>query len=35
MALSENSAEDEERLAQLKVELIEKETASVKMRREL
>jgi hypothetical protein len=33
MALSENSAEDEARLAQLKVELIEKETASVKMRR--
>ena len=27
------SAEDEARLAQLKVELIEKETASVKMRR--
>ena len=33
MALSENSAEDEARLAQLKVELIEKETASIKMRR--
>ena len=33
MALSENSAEDEARLAQLKVDLIEKETASVKMRR--
>jgi len=33
MALSENSAEDEARLSQLKVELIEKETASVKMRR--
>jgi len=33
MALSENSAEDEARLAQLKVELIATETASVKMRR--
>jgi hypothetical protein len=33
MNLSENSAEDEEKLAQLKVELIEVETASVKMRR--
>jgi hypothetical protein len=33
MNLSENSAEDEEKLAQLKTELIEVETASVKMRR--
>jgi len=33
MALSENSAEDEARLAQLKVELIATETASIKMRR--
>ena len=33
MLLSENSAEDEEKLAQLKVALIETETASVKMRR--
>jgi DNA repair exonuclease SbcCD ATPase subunit len=33
MALSENSAEDEQKLAELKVALIEKETASVKMRR--
>ena len=33
MALSENSAEDEKRLAELKTALIETETASVKMRR--
>ena len=33
MALSENMAEDEERLAQLQAEIIEKETASIKMRR--
>ena len=33
MALSENSAEDEQKLADLRVALIEKETASVKMRR--
>ena len=33
MALSENSAEDEQKLTDLKVALIEKETASVKMRR--
>jgi len=33
MALSQNMAEDEEKLAQLKVALIEKETASIKMRR--
>jgi len=33
MSLSENLIEDEEKLAQLKVELIEKETASIKMRR--
>jgi|TARA_R110002020_G_scaffold103083_4_gene241416 hypothetical protein len=33
MALSENSAEDEEELARLKTDIIEKETASVKMRR--
>jgi len=33
MALSENLVEDEEKLAQLKVDLIEKETASIKMRR--
>ncbi len=33
MAVSENSAADEERLAQLKTEIIEKETASIKMRR--
>jgi hypothetical protein len=33
MALSENSAEDEQRLAELKTALIETETASVKMRR--
>ena len=33
MALSENSAEDEQRLAELKTSLIETETASVKMRR--
>ena len=33
MALSENLIEDEEKLAQLKVDLIEKETASIKMRR--
>ena len=33
MLLSENSAEDEEKLAQLKVALIETETASIKMRR--
>jgi uncharacterized SAM-binding protein YcdF (DUF218 family) len=33
MLLSENMAEDEEKLAQLKVALIETETASIKMRR--
>ncbi len=33
MAVSENSAADEEKLAQLKAEIIEKETASIKMRR--
>ena len=33
MALSENSAEDEQRLAELRTALIETETASVKMRR--
>ena len=33
MLLSENSAEDEQKLAQLKTALIETETASVKMRR--
>ena len=33
MALSENLVEDEAKLAQLKVDLIEKETASIKMRR--
>tara|TARA_R100001443_G_scaffold115451_1_gene133246 strand:- start:387 stop:1856 length:1470 start_codon:yes stop_codon:yes gene_type:complete len=33
MAQSENLIEDEEKLASLKVELIEKETASIKMRR--
>lgn len=33
MALSENLVEDEQKLAQLKTELIEKETASIKMRR--
>ena len=33
MAVSENSVEDEQKLAELKVALIEKETASIKMRR--
>lgn len=33
MALSENLVEDEEKLARLKTEIIEKETASIKMRR--
>ena len=33
MALSENSAQDEQDLARLKADIIEKETASVKMRR--
>lgn len=33
MATSENMAEDEQKLAQLKAELIEKETASIKMQR--
>lgn len=33
MAVSENSVEDEQKLAELRVALIEKETASVKMRR--
>ena len=33
MLLSENSAEDEQKLAELKTEIIEKETASIKMRR--
>ena len=33
MALSENLVEDEEKLSRLKVELIETETASIKMRR--
>ena len=33
MALSNNLVEDEEKLAQLKTDLIEKETASIKMRR--
>jgi hypothetical protein len=33
MLLSENLVEDEEKLAQLKTEIIEKETASIKMRR--